>query len=83
MEWISVKDKMPQKDGTPFLGYGKDELNENYECLVMIYYQGGKDHNGYEMDKGFYAIGQWGLYNREHACNPEYWIPLPKKPEIE
>ncbi len=77
--WIKTEDRKPPKNN-PFIGFGKDSLGEEEEILVMIWYKGGLDHDEYNMDEGYYALGQWGIYEREHSCNPSHWMPLPNPP---
>lgn len=79
-KWISVLDSLPPAH-KPFIGYGQDTLKQEEEIICMVHYLGGLDMEGYEMMSGFYALGQFGLYNREHSCNPTHWMELPKGPQ--
>lgn len=80
-DWINVSERLPPKD-KPFLGYARDSLGENTFITSMIWYEGGEDDNGYDMEEGFYALGEWGGYNREWDCEPTHWMPLPNPPVI-
>lgn len=82
MNWIKIKDRLPPKN-EPFLGFGNDDLNEYGEIVVMIWWPGGKDDEGYHTIEGFYSLGKWGKYNREWYCRPTHWTPLPDFPKDE
>ena len=77
--WIKCSEKKPPKD-RPFLGFGLDALYEDEEIITMIYHKGGVDSDGYDCIEGYYALGQWGNYNREHFCSPTHWMELPETP---
>jgi hypothetical protein len=79
MDWIKCEIVKPPKD-KPFLGVGLDGLNEETEIIIMIYYPGGIDDDGYDTMEGYFALGKWGKYNAEHSCNPTHWLPLPNQP---
>ena len=82
MEWISVRDKEPPKDGSPFLGYDPDaeDLGKTY---VLIYipekkYPPGEffklSHDAYYREASGEEYFEW---------KPTHWMPLPEPPKGE
>lgn len=67
MEWINVKDRLPPKDGSAFLGYDptKFELDKIY---VLKYVP---DNERYE-ETGGECYFPW---------EPTHWMPLPEAPK--
>ncbi len=71
MDWISVKDKLPEND-TPVLVCENGEVTtiakyslERFGPLVMCW-SVVENCGGYECDGD--------------SCNPDFWMPLPKPP---
>jgi Protein of unknown function (DUF551) len=74
MKWVSVKDKEPPKDGTPFLCYDPKQPDVYSDASIYVvrfqnetYYQRG----GY-IETGGECYFSW---------EPTHWMPLPKPPE--
>lgn len=80
MEWISVKDRLPPQDGSPFLGYDA-EKEDTGKIYVLIYVPAKKYPPG-EFEKLSYeehyleASGE-GYF----TWNPTHWMPLPQPPK--
>jgi hypothetical protein len=77
--WKNIEEELPPKD-KPFLGFTKCMLHERDFIVVIVWYEGGEDDEGYDQDEGYYAMGEWGKYNREWSCYPTHWMSLPKPP---
>jgi hypothetical protein len=73
--WISVKDRLPPTDGTPFLGYDPT-ANYNAKIYVLIFDEGHKNGNFEYKDRYLESAGE-GYYIWE----PTHWMPLPTPPE--
>ncbi len=74
MEWISIKDKEPPKDGSPFLCYDpKQKDNFPYACVYVVRFEEETSYSraGY-IEAGGECYFQW---------EPIYWMPLPDKPK--
>lgn len=67
MEWISVKDRLPDKNGD-FLAYVPNEKDNTKERVETLYY----------MD-----INNWfkGDYYSRKVYGVTHWMPLPEPPK--
>ncbi len=79
MEWISVKDRMPE-EGKDVLLYGKLEHQEDFDIHKAVFHK-DVDVND-EINKKRYSESQfweadWG-YDFDKVT---HWMPLPKPPE--
>lgn len=80
MNWISIKDKLPPQDGTPFIGYDPD-ADDLGKIYVLIYIPAKKYPCG-----EFFKLSHEGYY-RESAgeyyftWNPTHWMELPESPK--
>lgn len=81
MDWISVKDKEPPKDGTPFLGYDHDA--EDYGKIYVLIYVPALEFSG-----EFSGLNRKECYQEASGegyftWNPTHWMPLPEPPKDE
>lgn len=80
MEWISVKDQEPPKDGSPFLCFD-DEKEYEGKIYVIVFVKARKYPPG-EFEKLSYdehyreASGE-GYF----IWHPTHWMPLPNPPK--
>ncbi len=80
MKWISIKDKLPPQDGTPFLGYDPtaDELGKIY---VLIYVPAKKyppgEFENLSIEERYLESSGEGYF----TWNPTHWMPLPDIPK--
>lgn len=74
MEWISVEKKEPPKDGTPFLCYDPDQIDNFPNALIYVVHFEKETHfsrAGY-IETGGECYFKW---------TPTHWMPLPKPPK--
>ena len=73
-EWISIKDKEPPKDGTPFLCYDPNS-DENSTIYVVVWKKSRWiDEPDAYIESGGECYFRW---------NPTHWMPLPLPPKKE
>lgn len=75
MNWVSVKDQEPPKDGTPFLCYDPSQVNNFPEATIYVVVYHEKETGFYE--KGYIEAGGECYFSWE----PTHWMPLPEPPE--
>lgn len=73
-KWISVKDKEPPKDGTPFLCYDPNQI-DNFP-LATIYVVHFEKETTYS-NEGYIEVGGECYFR----WNPTHWMPLPESPK--
>lgn len=76
MEWISVKDRLPPEDGTPFLCYDPNQIdNFPLACIYVVHYENETSYTkaGY-IETGGECYFKW---------EPTHWMPLPQPPKDE
>ena len=73
-EWISVKDRMPEKGGNVLAWFEYYRFGE-YNCLYQTYGIG----TYFEKTKSWMINGETGWRNLRVIA----WMPLPQKPESE
>jgi hypothetical protein len=73
MEWISIKEKEPPKDGTPFLCY--DPNQENNFPKASIYVVCFEEETTYSKAGYIEAGGECYFF-----WDPTHWMPLPEPP---
>jgi len=72
MEWISVKDRLPEKNTEVLIAFCKKMYIPNYsQCVGYIDEEDGLWYDGYD-EKIEYPIDYIYVY---------YWMPLPKAPK--
>ena len=74
-EWISVKDNEPPKDGTPFLCYDPNQINNFPKAL--IYVVRFEEENIFS-DEGYFEAGGECYFKWQ----PTHWMPLPSTDSI-
>lgn len=74
MEWVSVKDKQPPKDGTPFLCYDPKQTESwpKAKIYVVCFEEETNLRDGGYVEAGGECYFTW---------NPTHWMPLPKTPK--
>lgn len=74
MQWISVEDKEPPKDGTPFLCYDPN-ISDSFPCakIYVVQWVGPCIYN----EGGFREAGGECYFRWE----PTHWMPLPNPPD--
>ena len=73
MKWISVKERVPPKDGTPFLCYDPKQI-DNFQNAVI--YVVRFEHETYFSRGGYIEAGGECYFIWE----PTHWMPLPEPP---
>lgn len=76
MEWISIKDRLPEKDGR-YLCYRRSYVGDGSYCDILRYgtiYDSGKRRTFYFFDSD---------YGDVEAGNVTHWMELPEPPEGE
>lgn len=74
MEWISIKNRLPPQDGTPFLCYDpKQKTNFEDGCIYVVRYRCASKY----LEERYIEAGGEGY----HEWEPTYWMPLPKVPD--
>ncbi len=74
-KWISVEEKEPPKDGTPFLCFDPQQAkNFVHGCIYVVRFEEETNHSkaGY-VECGGECYFKW---------TPTHWMPLPKPPRI-
>lgn len=66
MEWISVKERLPEDEGY-YLTHDINWADCGY--AVLEFYPGTREYNWYDSIDGM------------HVMPPDYWMPLPDPPE--
>lgn len=75
MEWITIKDRIPEEKDSPILAWG-DDIQEGYlNCAVLHWLN---DEDGWKGEGWYGHSNEYGMDKKEI----KYWIPLPK-PKIE
>lgn len=78
MEWISVKDKLPEKSGRYMVYEVKEEHSHNcaaynypYPCcgVNIAYFRCFQSSNW-----------EWSSFEK-YKCTPTHWMPLPEPPK--
>jgi hypothetical protein len=89
-EWVSVKDRLPEKDGMYLCLYRNDDYPYNLYHCICDYANNlqSADYGAFQgiERNGFYDFG-WVEEEREEmyyeVSNIEYWMPLPELPKGE
>ena len=83
MDWISVKDRLPKKDGK-YLCVCKGFIG-GYEYIEVLSYSKNLykvdeyDFASFKGKRGFYSYNsEWGYINKN---NVTHWMPLPELPK--
>ncbi len=74
MEWVSVKDKEPPKDGTPFLCFYPNQAhNFVHACIYVVRFEEKTNYSraGY-IEAGGECYFEW---------IPTHWMALPERPK--
>jgi len=67
MEWISVKDRLPESEYVSVLVYAPQSFPKNSPCVVAEYY---------DDVKGFYSEA-----SEYFMPDVSHWMPLPEPPK--
>lgn len=77
MEWISVKDRLPELEENVLLfDYWKSVSGEQMEDIRVGYL---REFVTRKSSSGLVTIEEWG--GTEFAFNITHWMPLPKPPK--
>lgn len=83
MNWISVKDRLPEKDGQYLIYYNDDGFRgvwiDNFAVNLsnVSYCFKGKNRSGWFS----YELDYSGQYNYEETTSVTHWMPLPEPPK--
>lgn len=85
MEWISVKDRLPKKDGKYLCVYEGFIVGcKHIEVLSYsknLYKVDEYDFASFKGERGFYSYNsEWGYINKNDVT---HWMPLPELPKGE
>jgi len=75
-EWISVSERLPEKEGT-YLLWGKLTDDEDYYCFIGDYDEGCEKFGYWEQQFDLNTLGCLGDEFFEYECVMA-WMPLPK-----
>lgn len=75
-EWISVKDRLPEKNGQ-YLCVSGDAYIRTAWFSKNLYKVDKYDFINRKGKSGFYNYGEYGYYETDVA----YWMPIPKLPK--
>ena len=94
MEWISIKDKLPPKDGTRFIihkpKYTRDDKRDGYEFTAVVFYRWDDvidpeylgdidDANETDYVQEPRLLTAWS--HKDIGINFTLWMPLPEPPK--
>jgi hypothetical protein len=84
-EWISVKDRLPEKDGKYLcIRHRKNGIRqfiEVYSFAKNLYKVDEYDFGNHKGKSGFYSYdSEWGYL---HQTDVTHWMPLPELPKGE
>lgn len=77
MEWISVKDRLPKKDGT-YLVYTTHDYIDIAKYATNLLKVDKYDFAGEKRSGWFDYDGEWGFYEMD---NITHWMSLPESPK--
>lgn len=73
MEWISVKDRLPELSTSD-----KWDYDNGYSDKVIVIEQGESYFAKFKKD-----LSEWVVFGRLGCINVTHWMPLPKSPSNE
>jgi len=76
-EWISVKEKLPPQDGSPFLGYDPN-AEKTGKIYVLIYIPKKKFSERLSLEECYREASGESYFTWE----PTHWMPLPEAPNM-
>ncbi len=74
MDWISVKDRMPEDQGQSILVYGILEHHQDHDIHIARFFIGVNEEQG---NNQFWEYG-WSY----DISDVTHWMPLPQPPEV-
>ncbi len=77
MQWISVKEQEPPKDGTPFLGYDPSKEDEGKIYVLIFIPEKTLFYNDQLIREHYLEASGEGYF----VWEPTYWMPLPEPPK--
>lgn len=81
MEWISVKERLPERN-EPLIGYNDDDVQEvmmdNFEATVLAY---SKDRGCFKAKLHSWGWSEVAKNSIDSTVEVTHWMPLPSPPE--